>query len=548
MISKLKIVGFILSVLGLLSLGQRAKLVVWVVGDSTMAIKAANKYPETGWGVPFANYFDDRVRVENKAMNGRSTKSFIDEGRWQYVCENLKQGDYVFIQFGHNDEKMDKPEVGTSLHEYQYNLSFMIGQVRDKGAFPILLTPIARRNFVNGRLQDTHRDYPKAMKQVADSLDVPLIDMTAMSSEFLSSLGADASKELFLHLEPGDKNYPEGVADDTHLNEAGAKAIADLVVDGLRSNGIPLVAFLKQSSTLVVAQDGTGDFTSVQQAIDAVPDDSPEEHTIYIKKGIYKERLVLPASKKRVKMIGEDVNATVLTFDNYASKVDESNGKPFGTTGSSSFFIYADDFVAENITFENSAGPVGQAVAVNVVGNRVAFLHCRFLGFQDTLYTKGPQDDARYQSLQYYRDCYIEGTVDFIFGAATAYFENCILFSKSAGYVTAASTPQDRPYGYVFHQCRLEGTAPEQSVYLGRPWRPYGHVAFIDCFLGGHIKPAGWDNWGNSANEQTANYVEYNSHGPGTSATRVPWSTQLSPTEIGKYAKEKVLAGWDMKF
>lgn len=522
---------------------------IWMVGDSTMAMKAADKYPETGWGVPFADCFDDRVQVENRAMNGRSTKSFIDEGRWQYVYENLKKGDYVFIQFGHNDEKVDKPKVGTSLPEYRRNLSFMVGQVREKGAFPILLTPIARRNFVHGLLQDTHLDYPKAMQQVADSLDVPLIDMTVMSGRLLASLGEEASKELFLHLGPGDKNYPQGVVDNTHLNVAGARAIAHLVVEGLKSKDIPLRALLKRGRTLIVAQDGTGDFATLQRAIDAVPDDSQEEHTIYIKKGIYKERLVLPASKKRVKMIGEDVRSTVLTFDNYASKIDSLTGQEFGTTGSSSFFIHADDFTAENITFENSSGPVGQAVAVNVMGNRVAFRNCRFLGFQDTLYTKGPQDDMGRESLQYYKDCYIEGTVDFIFGAATAYFDRCTLFSKQrSGYITAASTPKGKAHGYVFYQCKLEGDAPARSVYLGRPWRPYSHVVFIGCTMGGHIREAGWDNWRNPENERSASYAEYASKGEGSEGARVPWSKQLTREEKSFYAKEKVLAGWDIGF
>lgn len=288
-----------------------------------------------------------------------------------------------------------------------------------------------------------------------------------------------------------------------------------------------------------VAQDGSGDFRTVQEAIHAVPDFRKKVTTIFIKNGVYKEKLTLPASKTLVWLIGEDVDKTILTYDDYAAKKNRF-GEEIGTTGSSSFFVFASDFTAENITFQNSAGPVGQAVAVRIEGDRVVFRNCRFLGFQDTLYTYGEG------SRQYYKDCYIEGTVDFIFGWSTAVFENCELFCKKGGYVTAASTPKTSKYGYVFLRCRVTGDAPENSFYLGRPWRPYAKTIFMDCKLDKVIKPAGWDNWGKVENEKTAFYAEYKNSGPGyRPKDRVSWSHQLTDAEAKEYTLEKIFGDWN---
>ena len=195
----------------------------------------------------------------------------------------------------------------------------------------------------------------------------------------------------------------------------------------------------------VVAKDGSGDFMTVQEAIFAVPDFRKATTTIYVKKGIYKEKLILPASKTKVTLVGENNKETIITYDDYASKKN-SFGEEMGTTGSSGFFVFADEFTARDITFQNSSGPVGQAVAVRVDGDKVSFVNCRFLGHQDTLYPHGEN------SRQYYKNCYIEGTVDFIFGWSTAVFEDCEIFCKSKGYVTAASTTEETPYGFVFHK------------------------------------------------------------------------------------------------
>lgn len=217
-----------------------------MMGDSTMAIKAADKSPETGWGVPFAKLFKEHVAVVNAAKNGRSTKSFIRQGLWDEVYRGVQPGDYVLIQFGHNDEKIDKPNTGVTIDEYKKNLSLFVEAVRKKSATPILLSPIARRAFVDGKLQDTHKNYPQAAQKVADSLQVAFVDLTKLSTDLLMREGDLKSRALFLHLPKGSPNYPDGVIDNTHLNDKGAAAIAALVTKELRSQGHPLAKELKK--------------------------------------------------------------------------------------------------------------------------------------------------------------------------------------------------------------------------------------------------------------------------------------------------------------
>ena len=288
----------------------------------------------------------------------------------------------------------------------------------------------------------------------------------------------------------------------------------------------------------VVAKDGSGDFSTVQEAINAVPDFRKNRTTVFIKKGVYKEKLILAASKTNVSFIGEDLTGTVLTYDDFASKKNRF-GEEMGTTGSTSFYIFGEGFTAENITFENSAGPVGQAVAVRIDGDKVAFRNCRFLGNQDTLYPHGDR------SRQYYKNCYIEGTVDFIFGWSTAVFEECTIFCKDHGYITAPSTPEETPFGFVFLNCDITGSAPQASFYLGRPWRPYGKSVFVNCRLGNQIKPEGWNNWGDPEKEKTAFFAEYNNSGPGANTEeRVSWAHQLNEVEAGKYSVLNILGEW----
>jgi PelA/Pel-15E family pectate lyase len=291
-------------------------------------------------------------------------------------------------------------------------------------------------------------------------------------------------------------------------------------------------ALPKEGVKLTVAADGSGNFTSVQQAVDHVPDNNRQPVVIYIKPGIYKEQIRVPAGKPFVTFLGSKAAQTILTF--YLS-----NPQVGSTSATYSTYVGASDFHAENITFENSFGPGSQAVAMLVDADRAVFRNCRFLGWQDTLYAKGGR--------QYYKDCYIEGHVDFIFGAATAVFENCQIQSKGAGYIAAPMRFSDvEPTGFVFRHCRLTGVNTGKGVFLGRPWRPFGRVVFIETKMDGHILPAGWDNWRDPEREKTAWFAEYKSSGKGADPDkRVKWSHQLSDAETARFLPENFVKGSD---
>jgi len=292
--------------------------------------------------------------------------------------------------------------------------------------------------------------------------------------------------------------------------------------------------------TITVAKDGTGDYATVQQAFDAISSGNSKPVTVFVKKGIYKERITLDTRKDFVTLIGEDKSNTILTYDNHTGVV-LPNGDTINTWTSASFFIYANDFKARNITFENNAGfTAGQAVAVFANGDRLSFFNCRFIGFQDVLFCSGAS------SRQYYKDCYIEGTTDFIFGPATAVFQNCHVHSKKNSHVTAASTPREMKYGFVFFDCKLTADPEFKKVSLGRPWTPYASVMYIRCEMGDHIIPEGWNNWRNPANEATARYSEYKSYGPGGKAEgRANWITQLSDADVNGYTIKNILRDWN---
>lgn len=310
---------------------------------------------------------------------------------------------------------------------------------------------------------------------------------------------------------------------------------------------------------MLVAKDGSGDYKTIQEAIDQVPEDSSQRTVIRIKAGVYQEKLVI--EKKKVTLIG-DGDQTIITYGDNAKKLDE-NGQPYGTFNSYTALIAGDDFIAENIVFENSAGPgseVGQALAVYIDADRAAFKNCRFLGHQDTIFTaplppkpmsgnyfNSPREFAeRKVGRHYFEDCYIEGDVDFIFGSATAIFYKCKIHSKNrTGYITAASTPEGTKYGYVFIDCKLTGDAPANSVYLGRPWRDYAKTVFINTYMGEHIRTEGWHNWNKENAEKNAFYAEYNSYGPGAALDqRVKWAKLLTAAEAEEYTIENVFQGW----
>ncbi|KDN56713.1 pectin methylesterase [Flavobacterium seoulense] len=296
----------------------------------------------------------------------------------------------------------------------------------------------------------------------------------------------------------------------------------------------------KKTYDIVVDAKGTGDYLSVQEALNAVAFSKTTETKIFVKNGTYKEKLEIPLNKNKITLIGESKEKVIITYDDYASKKN-SSGENIGTSGSASFIVTADDFKAQNITFENSSGPVGQAVAVRVDGDRIIFDNCKFLGFQDTLYPRSTT------SRQYYKNCYIEGTVDFIFGASTAVFDQCEIFAKAdGGYLTAASTDEKNLYGLVFLNCRLTTNSGNGSYYLGRPWRNYAKTVFIQCEMAAHIKPEGWHNWGKSEAETTTFYAEYLSTGTGANnASRAKWSHLLTTDQLkNQYTIKTILKDW----
>src|SRR5947209_7752184 len=292
-------------------------------------------------------------------------------------------------------------------------------------------------------------------------------------------------------------------------------------------------------TTLVVAADGTGQYKTVQEAINAVPQTTSPAHPaiIRIKPGTYRELIYVQREKHFVRLVGDDAGRTVLTYDLNANMTG-ANGKPIGTFRTASTVIDADDFTAENITFENSAGAVGQALAIRVDGDRVVFRNCRFLGWQDTILLN--------RGRQYFADCYITGHVDFIFGGATAFFDHCHIHCLRDGYITAASTPEREPFGFVFAHCQITGASPTVKTYLGRPWRPFANVIYLDTEMSEVVRPAGWHNWDQPERERSARYAEYGSTGAGANARgRVTWARQLSKAEAKAITVEKVLGGAD---
>jgi lysophospholipase L1-like esterase len=230
------------------AVAQSSPVTIFLAGDSTMAPKLAEKRPETGWGEMLGQHFKDgKVLIENRAMNGRSTKSFIAEGRWQKIVDELKKGDYVFIQFGHNDQSKDKGERYTPPEDYKKNLIRFVEEVRAKGGEPVLFTPVIRRRFdKDGKFYDTHGEYPDLVRTVAHEYKVPLIDMHRLSEAVIVKYGVEGSRGLFLQLKPGENaNYPNGVEDNTHFSPLGAEEMAKTTVAGVRENKFKLAKLLK---------------------------------------------------------------------------------------------------------------------------------------------------------------------------------------------------------------------------------------------------------------------------------------------------------------
>jgi pectinesterase len=500
-----------------------------LVGDSTVT-------DGSGWGFGFKQYLRPDIECLNTAANGRSSKSFIDEGRWRDAL--ALKGDYYLIQFGHNDEPGKGPDRETDPKTtYTNNMSRYVDEARAIGAMPILVTSLTRRQFdVNGRIVANLDPYVAAVKAIAAAKRVPLLDLHTRSIELAERLGDDAWTAM------SPRNADRSV-DRTHLNTRGSLRVAPLVIRELIAAVPALAAAFRDrpAANAIVDAGGGADYTTVQDAINALPQNTRADRrwTIVVRAGTYRELIYVQREKRFVSLVGEDPLRTTITYDLHADRIG-LDGKPIGTYRTPTAVIDADDFVAENLTFENTAGPGGQALALRVDGDRVAFRNCRFLGWQDTIFL----DRGR----QYFEDVFIAGHVDFIFGGATAYFERAHIHSWGDGYITAASTPPERAHGFVFAHGRITGQ-PDARTYLGRPWRDFAQVTFIDTEMSDVVRPEGWHNWDRPEREQSTRYGEFGSTGPGAAAsTRVKWSKRLSAAEASAMTVDAVLSGpdnWD---
>ena len=526
-----------------------------LAGDSTVT-------DQSGWGIGFAASLSDKAECINLAKGGSSSKSFYDEGFWQKVLD-LKP-DYVLIQFGHNDEHGHHEKETEPNTTYRANIERYIDQARDAGIEPVLITPISRRQWgKDGHIHSSLIPYADVIRQIAYEKNVYIIDLHDRSIEVYESLGKDGCDLI-------SPVKDDGQLDGTHMNLAGSNMFGSLIaaeveitVPGLNkyfptsklmqiqrtkapradvdSEYVQYVTQQKAAvlsdrgqTTLTVAADGTGDYLTVQDAIKAVPDNNSQRTTIHIKPGIYTGQIVLPASKPNVTFQGDSADTCIIT---YALTVhDPVPSKILPAKNGNGVVILADDFIANNLTFRNTAGDHGQAMALCIEGDRAVVTNCQILGWQDTLLLNTGR--------HYFKDCAISGRVDFIYGSAAAVFDDCVIITKGSSYVTAASTPQESDYGFVFRDCKI--TSPDKTrSYLGRPWRPYASVTFIDCFMDSHIRPEGWHNWRNPDNEKTARYSEYNTTGPGSNPSeRVSWSHQLTDLQAKQFTIDNIFHGW----
>ncbi|MCF3649210.1 pectate lyase [Synoicihabitans lomoniglobus] len=514
--------------------------VLFLAGDSTVADKPRAANPERGWGQLLREFALPGLRVDNRAVNGRSTKSFIDEGRWDALVADLDAGDWVLIQFGHNDEKSQDPtRYADPGGAYRDNLIRMVQDVRARGATPLLATSVARRKWDGDRMVPTHGEYPAAVRAVAELADVPLLDMEALTTAFETARGIEGSKDL--HLWFGAGEHPvlrDGKADDTHYSFEGARAVARLAVTEMQRLGLPLA---RQFADTVVALDDRGDYTSIERAVYGAQQQRAEPSkeirwTILVKPGIYRERVYVQRERGNIALVGTDPQTTTLVEGIHAN-MPGHDGKPIGTFRTPTLQVDGDGFIVENLTIANDAGPVGQALAIRVDGDRVVFRHCRFLGWQDTILVN--------RGRHYFADSYIEGHVDFIFGGATAVFDRCHIHCVGKGYITAASTPMDHPHGLVFLDGRITGE-PDVKTFLGRPWRAHGQTSFVRTQMSEVVRTEGWDNWRNPDREKTARYAEFGSTGEGgATEDRVTWARQLTAEEAATLTPTSILVGED---
>ena len=514
-----------------------------LVGDSTVNNGG-------GWSPGFCALMTPNVACINMARNGRSSKSYYDEGVWQAAL--AQQGNYVLIQFGHNDMLGKGPARETGPETtYAANMRRYIQQARAAGAKPVIVTSLSRRTYKDGKLVQDLTAYVNAAKRVAIEEDVPVIDLNAASTELLETMTQEEADKF------DAETHPDATAkgpDRTHLNPTGSAVFGRMVADGL-ARACPELRPDIKGVTLRVAVDGSGDYTSVQKAIDDAPLSGGA--MILVAAGVYREVLTIDKPNIQLRSATLDPSKTVVVFDRNASR----NG---GTSHTATVDVSGDNFLAENMTFQNDFRiaqdpyPEGsQAVALRVTGDRAIFHNVRLLGHQDTLYaaSRGCTGTAESRTCllarQYFSDCYVEGNFDFIFGDGKTVFDHCEIHSDllTAGFITAQSKvyPQ-QDSGYVIYKSKLTADPGATNVYLGRPWRPFSTVTYIDTEMGGHIQPAGWREWlpGQTHSIETATYSEYGSTGPGAHpGERDPHTKFLTADEAAQFAPEVYLRGDD---
>jgi len=526
-----------------------SKIKIVLVGDSTVTDNA-------GWGLGFKQFLKDDAECINTSRGGRSSMSFINEGRWTNAL--ALHGDYYLIQFGHNNQP-GKPGRSTDMPTYVSNLVQYVDDARAIGAKPILVTPMTRREWDKqkpGKIKSGLDPWATEVRKVAAEKNVPLVDLHARSIELCESVGPEKCRE-FSPIKTSTNS--QTAYDGTHLKGKGYVMFAQLVVDELHKTMPELSPLLRKeplnanpvaSETkfdAVVSADGSGTHTTVQAAVDASPTNANKPFVILVKPGRHQEHVFVPASRIFITLRGEpeELQQTIIT-GGLNVKTPTSDGKTVSTRDSSTVLVQGSDFTAENITFENTTTREDkvQALAMYVEADRAVFRKCRFLGWQDTLRTDAPRNRL---GRQYYADCYIEGHVDFIYAGGTAVFDRCHIHVKADGYITAASTPESTQFGYVFLDCKVTaGPAVEKGFYLGRPWRSFAATAFLRCEFPAQLRPEGWHNWGNPTNEITVRYSEFNSSGPGAnSAARTKWAKQLTDEEAKNYTTENILKGKD---
>jgi pectin methylesterase-like acyl-CoA thioesterase/lysophospholipase L1-like esterase len=508
---------------------QGAPFKIVLVGDSTVAVGG-------GWGPGFCATLTPNVTCVDLAANGRSSKSYIEEGLWKKALD--EKGQYYFFQFGHNDQKSDPARHTDPDTTYAENLHRYIRETRAIGAIPILVTPLSRRNYRDGQLViDPLANYAAAARRVAAQDKVTLVDLYAMSTKLLRGMTQEQADVLdaTYHPDAVAENGSGAKPDRTHLNEKGKALFGRMVADNVAREEVELGPNIKGVSTAAaaspvapnehtpsqatVSSNGQADFRTVQEAIDQAP---VAGEIIRIMPGTYREKLHINKPNIYLVGLGTHPQDVILSWDDAASNAG-------GTSKSGTVTVDADGFEAENLTIENTwelehqrREEGSQAVALLLSSDHAVLDHVRLLSAQDTLYANSRTcrslgETAPCQaSREYFRDCYIEGHVDYIFGDAKAVFDHCELHSRH--HATVMLTAQSKHFpaedsGYYFLHCRITGANEGEKVVLGRPWREYSTVLFYDTDIEQTIAPEGWSDW--NGRLSTSTYREYRSHGPG---------------------------------